>query len=71
MIVSSNMFKQNMICYPLINYLQKSYLEKYLDNINFFDVRYFDLIRDLTDIKDIYLDKEKLSSHLDLFIWKN
>ena len=60
MIVSSNMFKQNMICYPLINYLQKSYLEKYLDNINFFDVRYFDLIRDLTDIKDIYLDKEKL-----------
>lgn len=60
MIVNSNMFKQNMICYPLINYLQKSCLEKYLDNINFFDVRYFDLIRDLTDIKDIYLDKEKL-----------
>lgn len=60
MIVNSNMFKQNMVCYPLINYLQKSYLEKYLDNINFFDVRYFDLIRDLTDIKNIYLDKEKL-----------
>lgn len=60
MIINSNMFKQNMVCYPLINYLQKEYLEDYLDNINFFDIRYFDLIKNFDDIKNIQLDKEKL-----------
>lgn len=60
MIVNSNMFKQNMVCYPLINYLQKDYLNKHLENINFFYIRYFDLVKGLDDIKNIQLDKEKL-----------
>lgn len=55
-IINSNMFKQNMVNYPLINYTDKLSIGK----INFFNVRYFDLYNSREKIEDLELDMGKI-----------
>lgn len=58
-IVDSNMFKHNMINYPLLNYLYFT-REDLFSKINFFETRYFDFVKSSKEYSELQLCQEKL-----------
>ena len=57
-IVNSNMFKHNLINYPLLNYLD--FDNKKIEEINFLKARYFDFAEKPDELDKLSLHKEKL-----------
>lgn len=59
-IIDSNMFKQNMVNYPLLNYIKNINSNNSIEKINFFNSRYFDILDIFKDNLNLELDENKL-----------
>ncbi|MGL5124944.1 MAG: reverse transcriptase domain-containing protein [Fusobacteriaceae bacterium] len=64
-ISQANMFKHRMINYPMLNYLSFEKISKYggnskYSNINFFETRYFDIVKSPDDFENLELCGQKM-----------